>query len=198
MLTLTSPVEIWLHGVRAGVKLGVLCVFTAVLFAVHSPWVILATLCAVMALHAPGGWVFARHAGRMLWPVWPFVLLVGVWHGVTGDVGAGIVVILRMVTVLLAANLVTMTTRLSDMLGLVEWLLGPFARILPAHRVALSVALVIRFIPVIGQKMGLIRSAWAARSAKRMGWRIMVPMLLATIDDADQVAEALRARGGVG
>ncbi len=197
MLTLTSPVETWLHGVRAGVKLGVLCVFTAVLFGVSNLWAMVGACACVVALHAQG-WAFARHAGRMLWPVWPFVVVVGVWHGVTGDVLQGTVIILRMLTAIAAANLVTMTTRLADMLGLVEWLLQPFERVMPARRVALSVALVIRFVPVLGQKLGVIRAAWAARSAKRAGWRIMVPMLLATIDDADQVAEALRARGGVG
>lgn len=197
MLTLTSPVETWLHGVRAGVKLGVLCVFTAVLFGVSNLWAMVGACACVAALHAQG-WAFARHAGRMLWPVWPFVVVVGVWHGVTGDVLQGTVIILRMLTAIAAANLVTMTTRLADMLGLVEWLLQPFERVMPARRVALSVALVIRFVPVLGQKLGVIRAAWAARSAKRAGWRIMVPMLLATIDDADQVAEALRARGGVG
>ncbi len=197
MLTLTSPVNTWLHGVRAGVKLGVLCVFTAVLFGVSNLWAMVGACACVAALHAQG-WVFARHAARMLWPVWPFVLVVGVWHGVTGDVLQGTVIILRMLTAIAAANLVTMTTRLSDMLGLVEWLSQPFERVMPARRVALSVALVIRFVPVLGQKLGVIRAAWAARSAKRAGWRIVVPMLLATIDDADQVAEALRARGGVG
>jgi biotin transport system permease protein len=197
MLTLTSPVETWLHGVRAGVKLGMLCVFTAVLFTISNVWVMLAALAVVVALHAQG-WVFARHAARMLWPIWPFVVVVAVWHGVTQDSAQGMVIILRMLTAIAAANLVTMTTRLSDMLDFVERLLRPFARVLPAHRLALAIALVIRFIPVMGQKLGLIRAAWAARSARRAGWRIMVPMLLATIDDADQVAEALRARGGVG
>lgn len=197
MLTLTSPVDTWLHGVRAGVKLGALCVFTAALFAVSDLRVMLGALAVVVALHAQG-WVFARHAAGMLWPVWPFVVVVGVWHAATGDINAGVVIILRLLTAVAAANLVTMTTRLSDMIALVAWALGPFARILPAQRVAISIALVIRFIPVMGQKMALIRAAWAARSARRAGWRIMVPMLLATIDDADQVAEALRARGGAG
>jgi biotin transport system permease protein len=198
MLTLTSPVDIWLHGVRAGVKLGILCVFTAVLFGVTSPWVLLGTLCAVMALHAPGGRVFARHAGGMLWPLWPFVVVVGLWHTWTGEVAQGVAVVLRLVTVVMAANLVTMTTRLTDMLGLVEWLARPLRGILPPRRLGLAVALVVRFVPVLGQKYALIADAWRARAWRRAGWRVMVPMLLATIDEADHVAEALRARGGVG
>jgi biotin transport system permease protein len=197
MLTLTSPVETWLHGVRAGVKLGVLCVFTAVLFGISNVWVMAGALAMVVALHAQG-WAFAGHAGRMLWPVWPFVVVVGVWHGVTGDALQGTVIILRMLTAIAAANLVTMTTRLSDMLEVVDWLLQPFGRVLPVRRVALSVALVVRFVPVLGQRYAVIADAWRARAWRRAGWRVMVPMLLAVIDDADQVAEALRARGGVG
>jgi biotin transport system permease protein len=198
MLTLTSPVETWLHGVRAGVKLGVLCVFTAVLFGVSSVWILLGALLGVMVLHAPGGWAFARHAARMLWPVWPFVMVVGVWHAWTGDVVQGAAIILRLVVVLMAANLVTMTTRLADMMGVVEWLAWPIRGVLPPRRLALAVALVVRFIPVMGQTWTQIAEAFRARTWRRAGWRALVPMLLATIDEADHVAEALRARGGVG
>lgn len=198
MLTLTSPVEIWLHGVRAGTKLGVLCAFTTVLFTVTSLWVLIGAACAVMALHAPGGRAFAVHAARMLWPVWPFVLIVAVWHTWTGDLQQGVVIILRLLTVMLAANLVTMTTRLADMMAVVEWLARPLRHVLPPRRLALAVALVVRFIPVMGQTWVQISQAFRARTWRRMGWRALVPMLLATIDEADHVAEALRARGGAG
>ena len=65
------------------------------------------------------------------------------------------------------------------------------------RRMALSVALVIRFTPVLMQKGAALAEAWRARSVKRPGWRIVLPFALLAIDDAEQTAEALRARGGV-
>jgi len=199
MLTLTSPVETPLHRVRAGVKLGALCLFTVLLFGLRSPSAIALATLAPAGLIAAGGPVFARHALRMLWPLWPFLLVLGLWHWATDDAEQGAAIALRLLAAVAAANLVTMTTRLSDMLAVIEALLHPLSRFgLPPRRVALVFALVIRFIPVLADRLTQIRLAYLARSRRRPGWRVMVPATLAALDDADHVAEALRARGGAG
>jgi len=108
-------------------------------------------------------------------------------------------VALRLITAVAAANLVTMTTRLTDMVTVLERLAGPFRHLgLPPRTLALAMALVIRFIPVLSNRIGTLRLAWSARSARRAGWVLLVPATLAALDDADRVAEALRARGGAG
>ena len=102
-----------------------------------------------------------------------------------------------MLCAIAAANLVTMTTRMADMIAVIEVLARPFAFALPPRRLALAIALVIRFIPVLAERMGHLRDAYLARSAgKQAGWRILGPAALAALDDADHVAQALRARGG--
>ena len=42
-----------------------------------------------------------------------------------------------------------------------------------------------------------ISESWRARSPRRAGWRILPPITMAALDDADRLAEALRARGGI-
>ena len=85
------------------------------------------------------------------------------------------------------------------MLAVLMRLLSPLTRLgLPGDRIALAVALVIRFIPVLTERITLIRCAWSARSPRPPGWRLMVPAALAALDEAEHVAEALRARGGAG
>ena len=197
MLTLTSPVETRWHAVGAPVKLSLLALWTAGLFWVTSPEWLLAALGFVAALHLPGGVVFSRHALRMLRPVWPFVAVVGVWHLWTDDGMAGAVIIVRMITAIAAANLVTMTTSLQDMIAVVERLARPLHSLgLPPRRLALAMGMVIRFIPVMADRHTQITDAWRARSARRPGWRVLLPTVLAALDDADHTAEALRARGG--
>ena len=197
MLTLTSPVETPWHRIAAPVKLALLALWTAGLFWITSPAFLLAAFALIAALHIPGGTVFAHHALRMLRPLWPFIAVVAVWHLWTQDIRDGWVVILRMIAAVAAANLVTMTTRLADMMAVVERLAQPLARVgLPPKTMALAMALVIRFIPVMAERHGQIIDAWRARSAKRAGWRVLLPTILAALDDADHVAEALRARGG--
>jgi biotin transport system permease protein len=199
MLTLTSPIETPFHRLPTGAKLGLLCGFTIWLFAAHGPLPLTLSLAAVMAAYATGGALFMATGARMLWPLWPFILIVGVWHAVTGAPWDGAIIILRMVTAVAAANLVTMTTRLDDMMAIFQRLARPLAPLgLPPRRLALAVALVIRFIPVLSRNAAQISEAWRARSPRKPRWRVLPALTLSAIDDADRVAEALRARGGAG
>ncbi|KAG1649042.1 Energy-coupling factor transporter transmembrane protein BioN [Nymphon striatum] len=95
------------------------------------------------------------------------------------------------------ANLVTMTTRLSDMIEVVKWIASPLRRIgLNSRILELAIALVIRLTPVLVERGNQLTQAWKARSNRAPGWRIILPFTVLAIDDADRVAEALRARGG--
>ena len=199
MLTLTSSVEIWAHRLPAGGKLLALAGVTVGLFQLGTPLALAAATLSVGALVASGGRVFLRESFAMMRPLWPFVLIVALWHLFTGDISGGAVVILRMATAVAAANFVTMTTRLSDMLVVIESLLSPLWHVgLKPRPLALALALVIRFIPVMLTRIEAITLAFRARSRGRAGWRILMPATLAALDDAERVADALRARGGAG
>ncbi|GLS86852.1 ABC transporter permease [Cypionkella aquatica] len=195
MLTLTSPIETYAHRLPAGLKLVLLCGFTVLLFALKSP---LALLCAALPLIvgiAAAGRSFATSSVRMLRPLLPFVVIVALWHLITKD-PFGLPILIRMITAVAAANFVTMTTRLSDMIAVIERLARPLAPILPPKALALAMALTVRFTPTLLARAAEIAEAWRARSPKRPGWRILLPTTLAALDDADRVAEAIRARGG--
>ena len=114
MLTLTCPVETPLHRLPAGGKAGGAG-------GLHGR--------AVPADPRLPGWRWRWPCGgaapalgrggsrpcrpRMLRPLWPFVLVVALWHLWVADPRGGAVVVLRMAAAVAAANLVTMTTRLS-------------------------------------------------------------------------------------
>lgn len=199
MLTLTSPVETALHRLPAGAKLAALCATTLLLFALRSPLPLAGALAVVTALYLANGLAFAHQGLRLLRPLWPFVVIVALWHVWTGALAEGAAILLRMVAAVAAANLVTLTTRLSDLMAVLERLIAPLARLgLSPRTLSLAVALVIRFIPVLIDRQARLAEAWSARSPRRPGWQLLVPATLATLDDADRVAEALRARGGIG
>lgn len=195
MLTLTSPIDTWAHRLPAGPKLASLCGFTMLLFALNAPASL--TLAAVFttALIASGGHSFARQSALMLRPLLPFVLIVALWHLILRD-PSGITIILRMITAVAAANFVTMTTRLSDMISVLQRFARPLARLISPRSLALAIALTIRFVPTMLARAQSLGESWRARSPSRPRWRIFLPLTLAALDDADHVAEALRARGG--
>lgn len=198
MLTLTSADRTWAHRVPAGVKLGGLCLWTVLVLRLSGPWLGAATF-GVVLLVASAGRGFGWEWVRMLRPLWPFVLLVALWQVWLGAPLEAVPVVLRMAAVVGLANAVTMTTGLSEIIALLTGLARPLQRIgLQPKVLALSVALMIRFVPVMLLRYDQITEGWRARSPRRPGWRILLPVLLAALDDADRVAEALRARGGAG
>jgi biotin transport system permease protein len=198
MIALTSDIRTPYHGWRVGPKLLGLCLFTCGIFFLDSIAASLAVTALVAGAYLVGGTRFAREGLRMLRPMLYFVAIIMAWHWATDDVTAGVVIVLRLLAAVAAANLVTLTSRLEDMLEAVQ---NTLARLgVPARarrRLALAIALVIRFTPVLAQKGGLLIQAWRARTVNRPGWRLVLPLALLAIDDAEQTAEALKARGGM-
>ena len=198
MISLTSPVKTRAHGWPAGGKLLALCVASVVLFAVPDLMFQLAAAMSVVLLYALPGRVFLRHGLLRIWLLWPFVVVLLVWHVFTDAWAEGAVIALRMLTAVALANLVTMTTSLQAMMDVVSWLLRPFARFgVNVRAIELAAAMVIRFTPVLGEKGTALALAWRARSRRPAGWRVIVPFMVLALDDADHVSEALRARGGI-
>ena len=197
MISLTSPVETWAHRWRAGVKLGLLCVATVALFRMdHLAWQ-LGALFATLALYALPGRVFFRTGLQRLWVLWPFVLVILLYHVITQDGIAGAVIVTRMITAVALANLVTMTTRLADMMAVVDWLMTPLRALgINTRPVGVAMALVIRFTPELARKGQLLSLAWQARAPRKPGWRLIPAFTVLALDEAEHVAEALRARGG--
>lgn len=198
MISLTSPTETWAHRVPAWAKLAGLSVATVALFALDDPVGLAVAGLAVAGLYATGGLRFAAAGFAGIRMLWPFLLLIAVWHGLTGQIEAGFTVALRLLAALALANFVTMTTRLGDMVAVASFLLAPFRQFgLSTRALELSIALVVRFTPAVAQKGRLLGEAWRARSPRRVGWQIVIPMAAAAIDDAEHVADALKARGGL-
>lgn len=198
MLTLTSRIETPLHRVPAGWKLAGLAGATLLIWPLQTPQAAGAALLAVSLTYLALGRAFAVYGLQMLRPLWPFLVILAVWHGWTGAPAAGLALACRMVAAVALANLLTMTTRLDELIRVTERLAAPLARFgLSPKVLAVSLALVVRFTPVLMDKVTQLVQAWRARSGSRVNWRILLPAVLIALDDADHVAEALRARGGL-
>lgn len=194
MLTLTSERETVLHGWPAGVKLGFLAVFTTGLFLL--PGIVPAAIGLALVAGLCLGLGLAPEALRLLRPLVWIAGVILAWHALTGTAAEGIAAVLRLFAAFGAANLVTMTTRLEAMQAVFLWLFRPLSPLVPPERLALAMALVIRFVPVLSLRAEQLSTAWAARSARRLSWALVFAVTLAALDDAEHVAEALRARGG--
>jgi biotin transport system permease protein len=198
MISLTSPIRTRFHDWPAGGKLAGLCVTTIVLFHIDNPTLLCAVVIGVICLYALSGRVFLWAGMKELYVLWPFIVVVGVWHFWNGNPTEGWVIVMRMVSTVALANFVTMTTRLSDMTEVINYFFSPLRFFgLSVRAMELGMALVIRMTPMFVEKGNLLALAWQARTPRRPKWQLLFPFSLLVLDDADHVAEALRARGGL-
>lgn len=198
MLALTLPRRTWAHDVPAGWKLAGLALLSAILFPIDNLLILSAAMLAVIALHLVTGLDVSRYALWMMKPIVIFAAIIAIYHFAIWDIAAGTAIVLRMLLLVGLANFVTMTTALDSMIAVVEWLLQPLQRLgVNTRAVGLAFAMVVRFTPALVQKGSALIESWRARSAKRPGWRLTIPLCLLALDDAEHVSEALRARGGL-
>jgi biotin transport system permease protein len=188
------------HRIPAGWKLLALVGLSVLVFAVPTlpvaggalAGVLLVGLCAARLPVA----VLGRQARTVLW--WLVALFV--LHALVTDVVTGAMTAVRLLALVLAAAVVTATTRVSEMVAVVERVCGPlrWVGVRPA-RIGLVIAMALRFLPLISERAGRIREAQAARGGSTRGVRglttTVVPLLVQVLQLAHTVSEALDARG---
>jgi len=199
-LALYVPRASVVHRTPAGWKLLALAGLSVLLFAVPTLPVVGGALLAVVVLgvaiaQLPPS-VLLRQARAVLW----FLVALFVLHTLVTDALTGTFTVLRLLTLVLAAAVVTATTRVVEMVAVVERVCGPlrFVGVRPA-RIGLVIAMALRFIPLIAERADRIREAQAARGGSARGLRglrtTVVPLLIQVLQLAHTVGEALDARG---
>jgi biotin transport system permease protein len=199
-LALYVPRASVVHRTPAGWKLLGLAGLSVLVFAVPTLPVVTGALAAVLVVglvvaRLPSA-VLVRQARTVLW--WLIAILA--LHTLLTDVLTGTLTALRLLTLVLAAAVVTATTRVTEMVAVVERVCRPlqWVGVRPA-RIGLVIAMALRFIPLISERAQRIREAQAARGGSVRGLRglttMVVPLLVQVLQLAHTVSEALDARG---
>ncbi|MFE3195191.1 energy-coupling factor transporter transmembrane component T family protein [Nocardia sp. NPDC059240] len=194
MLSLYHDARTPVHTVPAGAKLLVLAVAGTTLFFVPSILWLAVAFVVVVGLSALAR-IPWRTTGRQLLGLAPFLVLIVLAQVIFTGWQSAVLVGERLITLVLLANLVTLTTRTSAMIDTIERALRPLTPLgVRPERVGLLVAMTIRFVPVIREQAELVRAAQKARGIER-STVFLVPLLIRTLRMADGVGEALDARG---
>jgi biotin transport system permease protein len=196
MLTSTyQPGTSLLHRSRAGAKMLGLLVFSTVLVAWRSPLTVPLGMVVVVGLYAVGGFGVRTLAGQV-WPLRWLVLCLVPFQWWTAGWQVAFAVVGTLVVAVAGAALLTLTTRVTDLLDLITRLVQPARAIgVDPDRVALLLALTIRSIPVIAETFHEARDARRARGLERSTRALVTPIVVRTIRHADRVGDALAARG---
>lgn len=187
-----------MHRMPAGVKL-VAMVLTVTLISLtpNGP------LLAVWGVLVVAAYALAGLLGSQLWRqihLMRWVILITV-VGQLLFVGEAAAVLntARIVILILVAALVSLTTRVSAMLETIERMVGRFRRFgADPEAVGTVLMVAITSIPVIASHAGRVREAYRARRAGTNIVAMTSTMLVLAIKHADELGDALVARGGHG
>lgn len=198
-----------LHRAPAGAKTAVFAVWVLALTLLPlSAWtagaaVAGAVLAYVVGFGAGRG---ARMLARDLRGLWLFyaALFVAQWF-FTGPAGAALMVG-RVLGIVLTAQILTRTTRIAAMVGVAEAVLAPLNRVswagprlaragIRPDRVGLAMGLVLSSIGHLRGIAEQVRHAQASRGVRMAPWAWVLPLLVLSLKHADDVGDALAARG---
>jgi biotin transport system permease protein len=193
-MTTYVPGRSWLHVLPASLKLAGLAAGMVAVLLVDSPAGIAAAAGVTVLLYLTAGMVRALPA--QLWSLrWLVAGLVAL-QLLTSGWASAVVVTGRVVVAVVLAGLITLTTRVVDLLDVFERVLRPLRPLrVDSERVALVLALAIRAVPVVAGLAAEVRDAQRARGLHGSVRAYAVPLVVRTLRHADALGEALVARG---
>lgn len=184
-----------LHRMRAGTKLLLMLLAGAGSVLLDHPWQVATAVAVALLGYAVAGLSW-RVALRQVRPLLWIVGFVAVFHTVVNGWERAVVFVGMIVSLVLLAGLVTLTTRTTDMVDAVVHGLRPLRRVgVHPERVGLLLALGIRSVPVVVGLAEEVRDAQRARGLTASPRAFAVPLIVRSLRHADALGDALVARG---
>lgn len=189
-----SEQRTWLHRFSVGLKLLFLLGLGVGVYATHQRLTLslIGALCVLVYLSL--GRVGLR-ARRLLVPLLIACVLVLGFHAYLQQIELGLVSVLRMLSITLMGVAFTLTTQPAAILHTLEWMLRPLNKMgFQSQRIALQLALMLRFIEHFFMVWQQLDDAHKIRTGKSGGWRLLAPLTLHMLQAAKRVADTLTLR----
>lgn len=190
------PGDTVIHRTRPGVKFLVLISFVIItaVFIDTVPWAFAAFVMPLL------GYLVARIPVKVAWtqltppfPILAMLFAFQVWQ--LGWMQATVIIVV-IYAAIAAATLLTLTTRVSEMMDAVTAGLEPLRRFgVPVDAIALAISLTIRLIPL---QLATVREVLDARKARGAEFSVRAfgtPVVIRSIRRAESIGDALIARG---
>ncbi len=183
-----------IHAIRADVKLLVLLIAGTGLFLVENICLALVMFGLTLAACYTSRIEMRQFLKVLKATALVFVLLFA-FQLYTNDIITALIICLRLAILLLLSVLLTLTTRVGDMLNVFRRALGWTSRFgVDVEKASLAISLAIRFVPLIAEITAQVREAQAARGLEHNVFAVAMPVLHRTIKMAGDIADAIDAR----
>ncbi|MCI9859674.1 energy-coupling factor transporter transmembrane component T [Microbacterium proteolyticum] len=192
--------EGWLHRMPAGPKLVAVSLAAVALAALPSTWAAVPVAVGVpVALYAAAGMGPVgglRELARQAWALRWVVVITAAGQLLFLGPESATANTARVVAAVVVAGLLSLTTPVPAMLDALERGLRPLRRIgVDAERAALLLTISLTTIPVLARSAAEVRDAQRARGLRPSLARGALPLLILALRHADDLGDALAARG---
>lgn len=199
---LTVPLGVYipgntpLHRVPAGLKfLALICfVISTAVFVKTIPWAVAVFLLPLV------GYAIARVPVRVAWtqlaPPLPILSMLFAFQWWQLGLERAAIIIVVIYAAIAAATILTLTTKVGEMMDAITAGLSPLGRLgLPVDAIALAISLTIRLIPLQLATVQEVLDARKARGAEFSLRAFGTPAVIRSIRRAENIGDALIARG---
>lgn len=136
------------------------------------------------------------------------LLTIGTFNLYSGAVIQTVYIVFRLLLMIVITTMLTATTKPLDLTMGLEDLLSPLAKLnVPTHDIAMMISLALRFIPTLLEEAQRILKAQASRGVDMESGSfkekiqailsLIVPLFVSSFQKADDLADAMEARGYV-
>lgn len=154
---------------------------------------VMVTFCISLYLLARIPWALAL---RQLWVSLPVLGILGAFQWWQLGWEPAVRIVLLLLSCLALANLLTLTTRMEQMMDALDKALQPAKRVgFPVNATVVAVSLTLRLIPLM---LTTVTEVLDARKARGASWSLLAfgtPVMIRSLRRARYLGDALRARG---
>jgi energy-coupling factor transport system permease protein len=136
----------------------------------------------------------------------PIAFSIGTWNIYWNAIFQTAYIIIRLILMIGLTMVLTSTTRPLDLTYAIEWYLLPLKVIrFPAHEIAMTISIALRFIPTLLDETYRIMKAQASRGVDFISGKLsekvraivslIVPLFISAFQRSEELANAMEARG---
>lgn len=183
-----------IHRLPVSVKLLACLLGSIALALVQSPWLLGACLLLIGGAYACAQLPVSA-ALKTLRPVLPVLAIIVLAQVALSGWTAAATVTLRIISLVLLASLVTLTSPFTDLIDAVTRAARPLARFgFSAPKLGLAIALTLRFIPAFAKDWSAVEDARTARGARGPGFLGVGPLVLRILCMTNALGDAIASR----
>lgn len=216
------PLDSWVHHLDPRAKITFVFMFIVLIFFAHSfatfAWIILLILLIMMLSKIKFWFLIKGLTPIFIFLIFTFLMHIFFTHGGTRlvefgfikidseGVLEGIFISLRLITIVMIATIMTLSTSPIDLTDAFEKLLTPLKWVkVPVHQLSMIMSIALRFIPTLMDELDKIILAQKSRgseiSSGSLTTRIkafiplMIPLFISAFQRAEELAIAMEVRG---